>query len=197
MTFTHSFSVYGVDSIEESCYQSWPHLTENNTTQLDIQVAHCTMQEYIHQMVAHGLQLMQQVVESERGHAQRTVRLVAGFAGHFSSPEVVVEKISPGSLRPEILVLLDGWFIVIDNATVDCVPVDGYGDRRAEHSASTQPRGRAHSFMSVKAIYADRECEMRLVNLGIMSSRPHHCGWSGGDCTDQLLQLQSVLPGVA
>ena len=86
----YCFSVYGVHSKEKSCYQSWPHLTENHTTQLDIQVAHCTMQEYIHQMVAHGLQLMQQVVQPERGHAQRTVRLVAGLASHGGTPEVVV-----------------------------------------------------------------------------------------------------------
>ena len=48
----YGFSVDGVHSKEESCYQSWPHLTENHTTQLDIQVAHCTMQEYIHQIGA-------------------------------------------------------------------------------------------------------------------------------------------------
>ena len=86
---THSFSVYWVYSKEESCYESRPHLTEDHTTQLDIQVAHCTMQEYIHQMVAHGLQLMQQVVQPERGHAQRTVRLVTVLIVHGSTPEVV------------------------------------------------------------------------------------------------------------
>ena len=53
---TYSFSVYGVHSKEESCYQSWPYCsTENHTTELHIQVAHCTMQKYINQMVAHGL----------------------------------------------------------------------------------------------------------------------------------------------
>ena len=99
--------MYGVDSIEESCYQSWPHLTENNTTQLDIQVAHCTMQEYIHQMVAHGLQLMQQVVESERGHAQRTVRLVAAVDVHWSPPEIVPDQVGPRRVRTKVSVLLD------------------------------------------------------------------------------------------
>ena len=87
--------MYGVHSKEESCYQSWPHLTEDHTTQLDIQVAYCTMQEYIHQMVAHGLQLMQQVVQSERSHTQRTVRLVTGFDGHRCSPEIVPNEICP------------------------------------------------------------------------------------------------------
>ena len=131
---THSFSVYGVDSIEESCYQSWPHLTENNTTQLDIQVAHCTMQEYIHQMVAHGLQLMQQVVESERGHAQRTVRLVAVFVRHWSAPEVVVEKVDPWCVGTKVFVLYDCLFIIKTQPTVQCIQVDGHAHYHAKNS---------------------------------------------------------------
>ena len=40
---TYSLSVYGVHSKQQPGYQCWPHCTENHTTQLYIQVAHCTV----------------------------------------------------------------------------------------------------------------------------------------------------------
>ena len=118
VTGTYRFSVNGVHSKEESCYQSWPHLTENHTTQLDIQVAHCTMQEYIHQMVAHWLQLMQQVVQSERGHTQRTIRLVTVLMFHCRPPEVIPEQVGPGCLWSEVCVLDDSLLVVKTEPTV-------------------------------------------------------------------------------
>ena len=46
-------------------------------------------------MVAHGLQFMQHVVESESGHTQRTVRLVASVQVDWFPPEVVFEQVTP------------------------------------------------------------------------------------------------------
>ena len=126
---THCFGVYGVHSKEKSCYQSWPHLTENHTTQLDIQVAHCTMQEYIHQMVAHGLQLMQQVVQPERGHAQRTVRFVAGVRTNWLSPEIVPQQLNPRCLTCDVAIFHDCRLIVEAETAVQRVGVDNHANR--------------------------------------------------------------------
>ena len=140
--------MYGVDSIEESCYQSWPHLTENNTTQLDIQVAHCTMQEYIHQMVAHGLQLMQQVVESERGNAQRTVRLVAAVRVDGLAPEVVPEKLRPRRLGGNITVFQYSGLVVVAETTFERIDVNSCSHHCAYGAAERVKKigGNSHSY---------------------------------------------------
>ena len=120
---TYSLSVYGVYSKQQPGYQCWPHCTEDHSTQLHIQVAHCTVQEYVHQMVPHGLQLVQQVVQSERGHTQRPVRLVAGWTIHGSPPKVMPQKTRPRGVGPKILVLFDSRLIIIDYSTLQSVTV--------------------------------------------------------------------------
>ena len=121
--FTYSLSVYGMYSKQQPGYQCWPHCTEDHSTQLHIQVAHCTVQEHVHQMVPHGLQLMQQVVQPERGHTKRPVRLVAFIGMHWHSPEIIQHQINPRGLWPQVLVFGNGCFVVITQSTIEGVDV--------------------------------------------------------------------------
>ena len=49
---------------------------------------------------------MQQVVQPERGHTQRTIRLVAAIYVHWGAPEVIPYQVRPRASRPEVFVLL-------------------------------------------------------------------------------------------
>ena len=102
---THRFSVYGMDSKEQSSYECWPDFSEDNSTELYVEVTHHCMEEHIHQMIAHGIQSMQHVVQPEGGHTKWTIRLVTSLNVHWSSPEVVPEEVCPGSRRNKIVVL--------------------------------------------------------------------------------------------
>ena len=119
----YSLSVYGVYSKQQPGYQCWPHCTEDHSTQLHIQVAHCTVQEHVHQMVPHRLQLVQQVVQPERGHTQRPVRLMTVLIIHGSSPEVIPQEVGPGDIWTKIRVVLDGRIVVEAQTTVQSVEV--------------------------------------------------------------------------
>ena len=88
---TYSLSVYRMYCKQQSSYQSWPHLPEDQPTQLHVQVAHCTVQENFHQMVPHGLQLVYQIVQFEGSHTQRSVGLVTSWAIQRSPPEIMPE----------------------------------------------------------------------------------------------------------
>ena len=87
--------MYGVDGKEQSSYECRPDFSEDYCTELDVEVTHHCMQEHIHQMIAHWLQSMQHVVQSEGGHTQRTIGLVAGIKMNWFSPEVIPQEISP------------------------------------------------------------------------------------------------------
>ena len=75
-------------------------------------------------MVAHGLQSMQHVVESESGHTQRTVRLVASWICQLTSPKVILQKITPWGLWSKVFVPLYARLIIIDKTTVHCVQIE-------------------------------------------------------------------------
>ena len=123
---THSFSVYGVSSKEQSCSECWPHRVgaEHHCTELHIQIAHHCMEHHIHQVVAHGVQPMQQVVQSEGSHAERPVRLVAAFPVHRSAPEVMVEQVGPGSGRSEVAIPLHSLQVIETKPTAQTVEVE-------------------------------------------------------------------------
>ncbi len=116
--------MYGVDSKEEPSYKCWPDLREDDSTQLNIEITHHSMQEHIDKMVAHGSQPMHQVVQLEGGHTQGTVRLVAVFITDRDPPEVIGEEIIPGAIWSEVLILLYSCRIIKAEATVQRVEVD-------------------------------------------------------------------------
>ena len=88
-------------------------------------------------MVAHRLEAVHQVVQPERGHHERPVRLVAVGTAHGSAPEVVGEKRAPWRLGPQVFVLLHGGLVVEADAAFERVGVHAQRNQRTE-----QPRGR-------------------------------------------------------
>ena len=110
--------MYGVDCKEQPSQESWPDLLEDSCTQAHVEIAHDCMQEQIDQMVAHRLQAMQHVVEPEGGHAEGTIRLVAGVEMEWVPPEIIPQEVRPGRCRENILVLQHSHLIIKAESTV-------------------------------------------------------------------------------
>ena len=94
------------------------------------------MEEYVHQVVAHGLELVDEVVEPEGSHNQGSVRLVTAFNVHGCAPEVVPYQVCPRSLRPQVHVVSHGRGIVETEAAVQRVYVHHHGHEGADQLSS-------------------------------------------------------------
>lgn len=87
------------------------------------------MEEQVHQMVAPGLQAMEEEVESEAEHSEGSVRLVALGTSHRFSPEVIVQEISEWSGREEVIIVSYGKDVDMNELPLETVVVTHHHDQ--------------------------------------------------------------------
>ena len=108
-----------------SC-KAQPGRVADTDTHTCVKETHHSMEHGVDQMIPHGLQLVEQVVETEGGHTERSVRLMTGGTAHGRAPEVMCEEATPWRGGVQVLVLLDGWLIIIHYPAGQCVEVHQY-----------------------------------------------------------------------
>ena len=119
--------------------------------ELHIQKAHYCMEHHIYQVVAHGVQPMQQVVQPKGSHTE-PVQLLAVLVTDVSAPEVVPKEVRPGGVWSRSWLSLRAVFIIQAQATVQTVQVNC----NSQHSA--EQRCRPHLGCSAATFYIIVPC---------------------------------------
>ena len=81
------------------------------------------VEDEVEEVIAQGLEAVEDVVEPEREDAQRPVGLVRLLLGHRDAPEVIVEDVDQGRGGEEVLVVTDGAGVVKHEAAAEAVEV--------------------------------------------------------------------------
>ena len=84
-------------------------------------------------------QLLCAVIRPESCDAQRPVRLVAALGADRMTPEVMSQDVDEGRAWSHVAVLDDGDDVIMNELSVDAVPVDAGGQRGHGHVRQSRP----------------------------------------------------------